>query len=128
MHHRSLITLSLLAVAFTSSPVMASSLPTRPAVVMTTFRLQVQGSAQKGETYWVTYGPLAGRFGIVRLSQTGPGVFTASRQLPTAGRSRFTYIAGRGVVHTRAGLAPANPDGTLLTVSPVHVGPTGCAE
>jgi hypothetical protein len=92
---------------------------------MTVFKLQVAGQVDSGTTFWVAYGPLAGKFGIVQLRQRSAGVYAASRSLPTTGRSIFTYLVGTGVVRTKSGLEPGNPVRTVKTVGPVSVWPHG---
>jgi hypothetical protein len=42
------------------------------------FRLHVVGRPSPGTTFWVAYGPLAGRFGIIRLHAAGSNMYEAS--------------------------------------------------
>lgn len=93
----------------------------RPRLSECTFRLQLEGRATPGMTYWVAYGPLGGRFGLIRLKSVGHGLFVGSRSLPFGARSEFAYVAGWGTVHTRAGLAPGGKPVTIRVVGPVRV-------
>jgi hypothetical protein len=93
-----------------------SSAPARTTVA--TFRLQVQGGSAGGTTYWVAYGPLAGRWGLIRLHRSGSGLYTARKALPADGRTVFTYLAGQGTVMTKLGPAPGWPVQTIRSVGP----------
>ena len=77
--------------------------------VLVTFRLEVTGSPAARTTFWVAYGPLAGRFGLIQLHSLGGGVYGAGRRLPMGGRTTYAYLAGQGVAHTRIGRAPGDP-------------------
>jgi hypothetical protein len=87
-----------------------------------TFRLQVQGTPAAGSTFWVAFGPLDGRFGLIRLKSAGTGWYTARARLPRQGRTVFAFLAGQGVLHATFGLAPGNPVVTIRRVGPVEVG------
>jgi hypothetical protein len=67
----------------------------------TTFTLAVAGTPEKGTTFWVSHGPLAGRFGVIQLQPQGNHTFSARVALPTSGVTTFTYLAAQGtkVVH-----------------------------
>lgn len=95
--------------------------------VQASFHLHVQGAPASGTTFWVAYGPLSGRWGLVRLHQTGQGMYVATRNLPAAGRTTFAYLAGQGMERTRLGPTPGNPVVTIKVLgpmSPVGVGRT----
>ena len=81
--------------------------------VVRTFRLQVSGPVNAGATFWVAYGPLAGKWGLVHLRPIGNGVYQSTAHLPGQGRTTFSYIQGQGTVDTRLGLAPGDPTITI---------------
>jgi hypothetical protein len=89
------------------------------AQISVTFRLQVAGQPANGETFWVAYGPLAGRFGLFQLHSAGGGWFHATRQLTADGRTAIAYLAGHGVVRTRYGPAPGSPVVTIERFGPM---------
>lgn len=97
----------------------------RPQTALTIFRLQVAGNVDRGTTFWVAYGPLAGKFGMVQLRQRSAGVYEASRILPTGDRSIFAYMVGHGAVKTQEGLVPGNPVTVVKKVGPLSVWPHG---
>jgi hypothetical protein len=78
----------------------AASLKQQPmhAVRMgtTTFHLTVAGNPAKGTTFWVSYGPLAGRFGVIKLQPQGNDVFSARAVLPVNRAGTFTYLEAQG--------------------------------
>jgi hypothetical protein len=121
---RKICVASLLASAVLSGTLLTPAAAKTDAVarpvaqVSVTFRLQVGGHPASGATFWVAYGPLAGRFGLVRLHRSDGGVYTATRRLPATGRAVFAYLAGNGVVRTRVGLAPGNPVVTIERFGP----------
>lgn len=129
IRRHSLLPASLLALAVVGS--LASQVtahakqPTHvrahPTMAATAFRLQVTGKPAAGTTFWVAYGPLAGRFGVVRLLPHGAGVYSAWNLLPE-GRTTFVFLAGQGTVQTKAG---AEPGGMPTTIS--LIGPTTAA-
>lgn len=125
MHFKILAAAAVLTTVLFSDPAAASQQPSRPAAALTTFRLQVAGAPDPGATYWIAYGPLAGKFGIVQLHPRSHGVYTASLQLPTNGKTVFSYIAGHGVVHTRMGVEPGSPVLTVRQFGPTSVWPHG---
>lgn len=122
---RVLATTLALALALAVSPAMGAGSPARPGVALTTFRLRVVGDPARDTTFWVAYGPLAGRFGIVRLRERSFGVYAATARLSTTGRTDITFVAGHGVIHTRAGPAPGNPVVTIRTLGPISIWPRG---
>jgi hypothetical protein len=79
------------------------------------FRLHVSGDIPQAMTFWLAYGPLGGRFGIVRLHRSRVGLYAASVRLPV-GRSSFAFVAGYGVIHVRFGPAPGNPVITIRRI------------
>lgn len=88
-----------------------------------TFRLSVDGPVSPDDTFWVAYGPLAGTWGIVRLHAAGTNLFEVQVALPR-GRTVFSFIEGRGVLHTRLGAVPGNPVTTIRQVGPMSPGST----
>jgi hypothetical protein len=88
----------------------------------TTFQVKVAGARASGTTLWVAYGPLAGRFGIVRMRNTGGGIYRAQLQLPRGARGQFSYIAGHGTMSSRQGIVPGNPVSTIGHVGPTIIG------
>lgn len=87
----------------------AAHTPLAPA----TFRLHVSGRPSPGTTFWVAYGPLADKWGTIRLHGTGGGNYAATATLPEKARSTFAYVAGQGRVRTPAGWAPGGPIVTI---------------
>jgi hypothetical protein len=99
---------------------------THPAVrldtrVTVSFRLHVAGQPAQNSTFWVAYGPVAGKFGLVQLKSSGSGTFVASRRMPASARLDLSYLAGHGVTRTRFGAAPGNPVTTIRHIAPVPV-------
>jgi hypothetical protein len=88
------------------------------ARVPVTFRLHVAGQPSADATFWVAYGPLAGRFVLVQLRASGAGSYAAVRRLPATGRTVFAYLVGHGVVRTPSGLAPGDPVLTIERFGP----------
>lgn len=113
--HLRVLALLILVAGLPIGGAQASSTPAPTRI--TTFRLHLSAPADPHTTFWVSYGPLAGKWGLIRLRRAGHGYFAGSRALP-AGRSVFCYIAGTGTVQTAQGRAPGSP---MLTVG--HVGP-----
>jgi hypothetical protein len=83
--------------------------------VTVAFRLHVSGLLPDKATFWVAYGPIDGRFWVVRLRRSVEGTFGTRRSLPSDGTSDFTYLVGRGTVSTPAGPAPGNPVTVIRT-------------
>jgi hypothetical protein len=87
------------------SGVHAASVQQQPShrtrLTTTTFSLTVAGTPQKGTTFWVSHGPLGGRFGVIQLHFQGNHVYAAHAALPAGGVTTFTYLAAHGtqVVH-----------------------------
>lgn len=88
------------------------------STVPVTFRMQVDAGAQSGRTFWVAFGPVAGRFWLIRLHHNG-GAFTATADLPAGTRTVFSYIAGNGTAQAKMGTVPGNPVVTVRQVGPV---------
>jgi hypothetical protein len=61
-----------------------------------TFTLTVSGTPAKGTTFWVAHGPLAGRFGVIRLQPHGNHSYSARVSLPATEVTSFTYLAAHG--------------------------------
>jgi hypothetical protein len=91
--------------------------------VSTTFRLHVLGAPDRRTTFWVAYGPLAGEWGVIRLSRVGAGIYGATRALPSSGRTTFSYLAGQGTVKSRLG---PTPGGRVVIIQ--KVGPVSAAQ
>ena len=123
------VVLAVTALVTAASPAAARSTPAgssgRPLTIQTVFRLNVTGNVAPGTTFWLAYGPLAGHFGMIQLHQQSPGVYEASQRLPTSARTLFTYLAGRGAIRTRAGLAPGAPVVTIRRIGPASIWPKG---
>jgi hypothetical protein len=83
-----------------------------------TFRLNVQGTPDRRTTFWVSYGPLAGHFGVLQLHRAAPHLYMATYPMPMRGRTTFYYLAGQGSLETRAGLVPGNPVVTVKQLGP----------
>lgn len=114
---------SLVVCLFLAPPFAGASSGTRhhAASQLVTFRLQVSGSPTPGATFWVAYGPLADRFGLVQLHPAGHGTYVARQDLPAEGRTVFAFLAGNGVIRTRFGPAPGDPVTTIQRFGPVSV-------
>lgn len=93
-----------------------------PRLVSTAFHVRLPAGISPGTTIWVAYGPVAGKFGIIRMHSISPRQYAASAKLPRGSRATFYYVEGQGTIHTRAGLAPGNPTRTLGRVGPVVIG------
>jgi hypothetical protein len=102
-------------------PAAAHAQQSSPAVIPMTFTLAVKGALAPHATFWVSYGPLAGHFGIARMRRVMPHTYTVTLRLPLHGRTTFYYLAGQGSLHTRAGLVPGNPVVTVKQVGPTSV-------
>jgi hypothetical protein len=91
------------------SPLAVGAIAARPDYLPITFHLHVTGRMPARMTFWVAYGPLAGRFGVLQLRRTSAGNFRATKRLPAHGRGTFTYLASFGTTTTPAGPAPGGP-------------------
>lgn len=115
--------MSVALLALTMASLLPAEAKGRPLAhvrsVAVTFRLHVAGQIAAGTTYWVSYGPLAGQWGIVRLRRTGPGRYEAAASIPATGRTIFSYLAGRGTLRTPAGLVPGDPVITIQRFGPM---------
>lgn len=85
-----------------------------------TFRVHVSGTPDPRMTFWAAYGPLHGRFGVLRLHSAGAGTYAAQQTLPD-GTTAVTFLAGVGTVHTREGAAPGNPVVTIRSLPSVSI-------
>jgi hypothetical protein len=83
-----------------------------------TFRLKVAGDPGRHATFWVSYGPLNGRFGIFQLLPMGDGRYEAHPKIRLRGRTDLYYLMGHGSIATPLG---REPGGTVITIR--HVGP-----
>jgi hypothetical protein len=123
---RPLLLASLLTVCLagvTSSPSWARAkqrehAAAHPGSVVTTFRLRVAGRPAPNTTFWVAYGPLQGRWGVIRLAAHRAGVYSAWALLPANGRTTFAYLAGQGTIQTKMGPAPGGVPTTIAVVGP----------
>jgi hypothetical protein len=88
-----------------------------PDSAVSVFRLSVDGPLAPTDTFWVAYGPLAGKWGIIQLHAAGSKLYVARAILPH-GRTIFSFIQGRGVMHTRLGAVPGNPVTTIRQIGP----------
>jgi hypothetical protein len=104
-------------------PAVAKGVPigNTPPTILKTFRLQISGQPATGTTFWVAYGPLAGRFGIIRLHASGRTLYVATRPLPANGYTTFAYVAGHDTIRARFGLAPGNPVVTIRVFNGVSM-------
>jgi hypothetical protein len=93
--------------------------------VVTTFRLHVIGRPAAHATFWVAFGPLADRWGLIQLHAAGGGTYTATQSLPAVGRTIFAYLAGQGVLTTQMGRAHGNPVVTIRRIGPVSASQVG---
>jgi hypothetical protein len=90
--------------------------------VRTSFHLQASSSLPPATTLWVSYGPVDGKFGLIRLHNTGNGRFAAAGWFPSGVRADFYYIEGHGVMRTKQGLVPGNPVRTVGHAGPLVIG------
>jgi hypothetical protein len=90
----------------------------RPRIGSVAFRLDVPGTVARNATFWVAYGPIAGRFGIVQLRPEGDGEYVGHASLPANSRGIFTYMTGTGRMHTRMGWVPRQTGIVIKTVGP----------
>jgi hypothetical protein len=112
----------ILASSIASYASAGAALASVPRLVETAFHVQVPGAVPPGTTLWVAYGPVAGKFGIIRLHRDPSGQFVASGRFPAGTRATFYYIRGHGTIPTRAGAMPGNPVRTLGHQGPLVVG------
>lgn len=104
---------ALALIGWLAVPAVARASPDRPAKAALTFSLRVAGPQDPGATYWVSYGPVGGTFGVVRLRPLRDRVYRVKVELPAGGRTIFYYLKGRGIVQTRIGPVPGNPVATI---------------
>lgn len=105
----------------TAPTILAQPLGGHARFVATDFRLHVAGHLAPGTTFWVAYGPLNGKFAILRLQSVGNGTFVRRSSLPAGARATYTYVMGHGALHTRLGQEPGNPVVTIRTLGPFTV-------
>jgi hypothetical protein len=89
-----------------------------PRVGTVVFRLHAPVPVPRSTTFWVAYGPLAGKFGIIQLLPAGSGQYAGRAALPADDRTVFTYISGIGRMHTRAGWVPRRGGTPIRSVGP----------
>ncbi|HEX6507689.1 MAG TPA: hypothetical protein VF221_08675 [Chloroflexota bacterium] len=89
----------------------------------TTFTLEVRGSISADATFWVAFGPLDDRWGLIQLHPAGHDLYQARVALP-AGRTAFAYLEGNGVAHSRLGSVPGDPTITIARRGPAPVSGT----
>lgn len=116
MRRLSSIAAALLAASVLTPAAARADFPA--SAVRVTFRLHVAGRSDADSTYWVAYGPLGGRFGILRLMPRGNGLYSVTAALPS-GRTIFTFLQAHGYISTAAGMQP----GSGVTIAR-SVGPT----
>jgi hypothetical protein len=116
---------SLAFSVFACSPVAAGGRPavtkTHARTVLASFRIHVLGHGDPLASYWVAWGPLGDKFGLVQLHRRSGNTFAAEQQLPASGQTIFAYLVGRGVVHTAHGPVPGDPVVTIKRVGPVSM-------
>ncbi|HLJ69604.1 MAG TPA: hypothetical protein VKX16_19785 [Chloroflexota bacterium] len=108
----------LLGWALLPAPAIGRSQSAAGVLTAVTLRLHVSGTVPAAMTFWIAFGPLDGRFHVVQLHRSTPGVYRVTRSLPAYGRTIFAYVAGHGVLSTRAGPAPGNPVITIAVIGP----------
>jgi hypothetical protein len=122
---RSALGATLLSIAL-ASPALAGQAPSgqqsHSAYATMTFRLQLTQRMPSDATFWVAYGPLAGRFGVIRLQANGAGLYVGAKSLPRGARTTFAYVMGRGTVRTPAGPQPGGRVVTIQVMSDQTVG------
>jgi hypothetical protein len=69
----------------------------------------VAGEPGKDATFWVSYGPVNGRFGVFQLKPSGRGIFSARPAFRMPPKAILTFLMGHGSVQTRLGSEPGNP-------------------
>jgi hypothetical protein len=110
---------------FAGSPVAASGSPavtkTYARMVVASFRIHVLGHGDSLASYWVAWGPLGDKFGLVQLQRRSGSTFAADQLLPASGQTIFAYLVGRGVVHTAHGPVPGDLVVTIKRVGPVSM-------
>jgi len=117
----------LLTMAASAANSHASSMAkVKPAnlvsTVTVTFRLNLETRPASGTTFWVSYGPVDGRFGILRLTKLSDTRLSGALSVPTGERANFFYIAGHGTMRVpHLGVAPGNPVYTIREIGPVTV-------
>ena len=100
----------------------ASSRSAGSSLVRTSFHLQVSSNFSPSATFWIAYGPLGGRFGLIRLHRAGDGRFVAAGWFPSGARADFYYIEGQGTMRTKEGVVPGNPVRTVGHAGPLIIG------
>jgi hypothetical protein len=97
-------------------PEISSAESLTPTKAPVNFSLSVAGNVVSHTTFWVSYGPLNGRFAVRQLHRIAGGRYGITLQLPAGAKGTFYYLSGRGAVQTRAGLVPGDPVTTIRQV------------
>ncbi len=119
---RAAVIFALVFIVMGTTPVRAQRhTVTRAREGTVIFRLRVAGQPSPGTQFWVAYGPVAGRFGILRLRATSAGTYSAARTLPILEPTSVAYLAARGQVRTRAGLEPAHVLAIIFNSGPISL-------
>jgi hypothetical protein len=90
-------------------------------MVMASVRIHVSGRADPLASYWVAWGPLDDKFGLVQLHRRSGNTFAGDQLLPAGGQTIFAYLVGRGVILTAHGPVPGDPVVTIKRVGPVSM-------
>lgn len=121
MRRLSALVLAISLLFATGARVLAHPFNRHARSVSTDFRLHVAGHVAPGTTFWVAYGPLDGKFAILRLHSAGRGAYLRRSTLPLGARATYSYLMGHGSIHTRLGREPGNPVVTIRTIGPLTV-------
>jgi hypothetical protein len=117
-----LTTLSIALLTSASASTVAQAAPridNSAQFRLVTLQVQLATRPLHHMSLWVSYGPLGGRFGVIRLGQVGPLSFAATHQFPLHGRSMFTYLASYRMVQTPVGMVPDYPLIMIRSIGPV---------
>jgi hypothetical protein len=90
-----------------------------PRIATSTFSVTVTGTPAKGTTFWVAHGPLAGRFGVIRLLPRGNHTYSARVSLPVTGVTSFTYLAAHGTRMVHGMPEPGGAEVVIRTMESV---------
>ena len=102
-------------------PSLGHAQSTTPRMTPVSFSLSVDGQPDPGTTFWVSYGPLAGKFGVLQLHPQGPHSYGLTVQLPAQARGTFYYLSAHGKMKTCSGMVPGDPVATIKHVGPMVV-------
>ena len=115
------LAVALVAVCAMMLPSAVRAEQVTPKTAPVTFSLSVAGAPDGGTTFWVSYGPLAGKFAIKQLHATSAHTYGVTLQLPVQARGTFYYLTGQGTMKTKVGPVPGNPVATIKQVGPATV-------